>query len=230
MNKSEIVEDFYFNFPSSVAILGSSFCGKTQMLARILTRLDEVCSSYLPVSKLVLCFDTYQKIYDTIIEHLENQFPGIEVLTFSYYPEKEMEDPSFFNVPPGTMMVIIFDDLSHSIKPSFETIMRKSVHHNSICCFLLSQESSGDPAVVKRSLRSVQYLIIMRNSQPGIFLTDISKKYLPGNKQFLFNCFEMASKTNSPFYPYLIVQPNSFDNKVRCGIFREETGYIYRLP
>lgn len=224
----EKVDDFCLTFPSAIAILGSSKAGKTSFLHRILTRLDEISNNYLPVSKLILCYNTYQTIYDEIIESMQKQFPGIEILTFSYYPEELFQDPSFFRVKAGTMGIVILDDIADQIKPSFENLLRKTVHHNNISVFFLSQDSSGDSNIVKKALRSVNYVVVMRSSQPGIFLNDISRKYLPFTKNFLHKCFELASRKKGIFYPYLIIDLNSIDNKIKNGIFREEQGIIYR--
>jgi len=230
LNNFENINDFYFNFPASVAILGSSRAGTTAFLTRILTRLDQVCNTYLPVSKLYICYQYPQKWYDTIILHLENQFKGLETKIFDYYPEAEMKDPEFFKVPLGTMGIIIFDDLTDLIKPSFENLLRKTCHHSDFCLFLISQDSSSDPKHVKNALRSVNYVVIMNSSQPGIFLHDLSRKYLPNSKNYLFQCFNyvLTSRT-SPFFPYLILDLNSYNNKLKTGIFEEEIGTIFRL-
>lgn len=225
----ETTNEFFFRLPASIAILGSSRSGKTEFLTRFLTRLDEVCSDYLPVSKFILCFDTHQNQYDTIIEHMQNQFPGIEIKTYNNYPEEELDDNLFLKNKPGTMTIIVFDDVSEQIKPSFEKLLRKTGHHSNVSVFYLSQDSSGEPDIVKKALRSVNYVIIMRSSQPGIFLNDINKKYCPGNRHFLINCWEMASRKKSPFYPYLILDTTSIENKIRDGVFAEEEGRIYRL-
>lgn len=228
MEGFETIHDFYFTLPACIGILGSSSSGKGYFLRRFLTRLDEVTNSYLPVSKLVICFDTHQEIYDDIIEHLKKQFPGLEVLTFQNYPEEEIQNESFFKVKPGTMGILIFDDLSEQIKPSFEKIFRKLSHHQNWTVFYLSQDSSSEPNVVKKALRSVTYLILMRSSMPGIFLADLNRKFLPGCRHFLHDCFNQICKFKSPFYPYLILDTKSYNNKVRTGIFKEEIGRIFR--
>jgi len=227
--KNETITDFYFDFPSSTAILGSSNAGKTKFLERLLTRLDEVTSNYLPVSRLIICYNTHQTEYDTISEHFQKQFPGIKIETYTNYPA-EFSDPNFFDAPPGTMTVLILDDISDLVTSSFENILRKIVHHKNLCLFFLSQDSSGDSPIIKKALRSINYLVIMKSSQPGIFLSDLNKKYLPGHKNFLLNCFEIATRKKSPFFPYLILCPNSENNKIRDGVFKEELSYIYRLP
>jgi len=165
METSEQIANFYLKLPATFAVigktssvprdidrltvtfLGSSRSGKTFLVNRILSSLSEVTSDCPPISKFVLVYRHYQKIYDEIIESIERQFPKCEVHTFNGYPDVILKDEDFWSIPEFTQSFLIIDDCSDLVGSSFEFLCRGLAHHKNISIFYISQ---------------VRYLIIAR--------------------------------------------------------------------
>ena len=233
MEPAEYIDNFYLQLPNSVAIIGSSKSGKTTLLSRILDNLPFVTCECPPVSKMVICYGHYQPVYNKMIASVKKFYPNVEVEMHNGYPEEQFLSRDFWKIPNGSQMIIIMDDISDEIKPSFEKMLRGTLHHNSASLFYLSQDHSSEPKVVKNALRNVAYYFLTKSAHSGILLSDLNRKthlYCP---KFLFSAYSkvMERKKKDDIYPYLLIDltvDGDTKNSVRTGIFDGEAAFIFR--
>ena len=233
MENVEFIDDFYFHLPNSVAIIGSSKSGKTSLLARILEQLPNVTCECPPVSKMVICYGHFQPIYYKMIESIKRLYPNVQIQLFNCYPDEQFQSQEFWNIPHGTQMIIIVDDLSEEIKPSFEKLLRGKLHHANATLFYLSQDHSSEPKVVKNALRNVNYYLLTKSAHSGILLSDLNRKthlYCP---RFLHSAYQKVMESRKgDIYPYLLIDltvDGDPKNCVRTGIFEGEDAFIFRV-
>ena len=233
MEPPEYIDNFYLQLPNSVAIIGSSKSGKTTLLSRILDRLPQVTCECPPVSKLVICYGHFQPVYNKIIASVKRHYPNVSVSTYNCYPEEQFQSEDFWKVPLGSQMILILDDLSEEIKPSFEKMLRGTLHHSNTTLFYLSQDHSSEPRVVKNALRSVGYYILTKSAHSGILLSDLNRKTHLYHPRFLFSAYKqvMDWKRKDGMYPYLLIDltvDGDPKNSVRTGLFEEEDAFIFQ--
>ncbi len=94
------------------------------LVNQLLKNLEHVTNSCPPVSKFVLCFAHQQQIYEDMTDSIKQKYPNVEIHIFSEYPEDEMKSKEFWTVPDCMQSILIIDDLSDQVKPSFDKMLR----------------------------------------------------------------------------------------------------------
>lgn len=231
MNTLEKTDSFYLKLPNSIAVIGSSRSGKSTLISRFLDQLSDVCVNCPHIARFTICYSSYQPVYDEMIASIERDNENVEVLLFNYYPEEKFQTKEFWEVPEGSMSLIVMDDMGGEVKSSFEKMLRVTLHHENATLLYLSQDHSGENEWVKRGLRSVGYYFLTKSSHSGILLSDLNRKLFLYSPRLLARAYEEVMKVKSDIWPYLLLDLTvdcDDESRIRTGIFKGETGRIYR--
>lgn len=93
--------------PMSMIVYGSSQSGKTRFTLDLIREWPKLCESQL--SKVILCYVNDQPAYDELGSILKAR--GCVLEKYLGFPEAKLSNPDTFDIPQGTEMCIILDDM-----------------------------------------------------------------------------------------------------------------------
>lgn len=203
------VEDFVFKCPTTITISGSTGCGKTTLLKKILRNPN--LFSIIP-NRIIYCYGVWQESF--------NEMTGVEFRRGIDIPNLDITQHT----------ILIFDDLMSEIVKSktAEELFTLGSHHRNITVILLLQNLYQQGPFSKTIMLNVLYVILMNNSR------DLQQiKYLGrqlGLEHTLEEAYKDCMKTR---YGYLLVDlsPHNINSELRLKthIFSDQDLIVY-LP
>jgi len=211
---ANIIYNVKFKHPCTISIIGSSGCGKTVLIFKILDNFLD-CFDFVP-SEILYIYGVWQEIF--------SKYPKIKFF-------HGFDDPylSIENLSKKRDIVLILDDVNDIINPDLlRNLWVKYSHHYRFTCFLLLQSP------FQRSIKTIRdvnlntnYSILLksRRSIDGIY--QLSKQLFPGNSKFFMEVFKDATSMNQ--YGYLLCDTHNTTNEklmLRTNIFFSERPMI----
>jgi len=197
--------DLQLKTPFCMVISGSTQCGKSTLVQKILERREELFDK--PIHQIVYCYSLELKIFS----ELQHKVPGIK---FQHGLPTNIDD---LNI--GSSLLIL-DDLMQEISNSKEAIdlFTKSSHHQNISVIFITQN------FFFKNLRNLttqcKYICIMKNPRENSHVKTISRQMNQGLKN---PAFEQAyNHVMSVPYGHLFLDfdMNQIDNyRIRTSVF-----------
>ena len=201
------ISDYIFKSPSTIVISGSTGCGKTTFLRRLLNETNLFSS---PPQRVVYCYGVWQDVFNEMVD---------------------VEFRSGVDIPQTTThqhTIIILDDLMNDVYKSkcAEDLFTKGSHHKNISVIFLVQNLFQQGRHARTIMLNTHYLVIMNNSR------DSQQVKTLGRQLGMEKTVEEAYKDcMSKPYGYLVVDlsPHNSNNhiKLRTGIFFGDEQIVY---
>jgi len=156
--------------------------------------------------RILWCYGTYQKLFDDVqgVEFLE----GI---------------PDVSHLQQGD--VVILDDLMHEADERVNKIFTKYSHHKDVSVMFLTQNIFHKKA--RTMTLNAHYLVLFKNPRDASQVTYLARQMYPSKPKFMIDAF--ADATSEP-YTYLVVDLRADtpdDQRLRSGIFPDESNLAY---
>ena len=195
-----------FKHPFTCAISGSSKCGKTEFLRRLLN------SKYIqpPPERVIVLYKRWQPLYDKIKDILPKPefYRGI--------PEN-IDSDSIFDVSKRNL--VIFDDLmtDTSTDKAVSELFTEGSHHRNLSVINLTQNlfPRGKSSTTQR--RNTQYLVLFKSPMGQDQIQTIGRFMFPGKvKDFM----KVYSEATSKPYGHLVVDTNEpIETRLKSNVF-----------
>ena len=207
-----------FKAHSSVIISGSTGCGKTRLLHRILLNNNGMWTEK-PI-KIVYCYGIWQ----TFFNQIERDVPGI--LFHSGIPT--LEDIDSWNTKHT---LIILDDLMQEVCANSVTqkIFTMGCHNRHLSCVFITQNLFHQGKFARGITLNATYLIIFENIRDSAQVQKLGHQLFPGKSKGFMHAYRDIMKTS---YGYMVVDMNPQANpryRVRTLIFPGDDPHIYLL-
>ena len=200
------IPDYVFSTPTSIVISGTTGCGKTTLLKKLLNTPSVFKTKF---KRVVYCYGIWQDAF--------NDMKGIEF-------REGLDIPTDFN---GDHTILILDDLMSEIVQSKEAekLFTQGSHHKAITVIFLVQNLYQQGKTAKTIMLNTHYLILMRNAR------DVNQIKCLGRQIGLDKTLEEAyiDSTSVP-YGYLLVDlslSGARDLRLKTNIFPGETQVVY---
>lgn len=219
--------DLRLKVPFTLIITGSSGCGKTTIVEKLITQAQ--CFSE-PIGEVVWIYTkdaSNEPLFNRLKQHLNISF-------FEGIPEAEIENNTLFG--DSRNKLIIFDDIFNEIHRNsalFSLFNVKSHHHrisvivtvqNLLCCTPLQKSA------LNTLLRSCSYLVTFVNRRTLPVVTSLAKSYFPGETYRVLQPFNTILSESQP-YKYLMIDFVTLDDLMLVrsgGLIPEHPCYIYK--
>ena len=216
--------DLRLKVPFTLIINGSSSCGKTSVVEKLLLNADE-CLTESPT-----------EIVWAYAEHTADRerFERLRHLPISFrvgFPAEEIDRNTLFSSSGPKLLVL--DDIVTELtgNRSLFSLFNVLSHHQNISVVVTVQNLVGVTPVQKSCLntllRSCSYLVTFANRRTLPVAYQIARTYFPGQSQKVLAPF--AQLINQP-YQYLVIDFVTLDDSlaVRCGgLTPDHPCYIY---
>ena len=206
--------DFQFHHPFSAIISGSSSCGKSTWIHKLLKERHRLIEN-VP-KKIIFCYKTLQPLFKTMTADIP------EIVFHHGLPD---------NLSQLRDTMIFLDDLMLELdSAAVEITEMYTIHrHHSSCsiCICLHNIFEKSKCLRTISLNS-EYIIMFRNLRDRTQIRSLALQSWPNTPRFLTTSFEdICSK--GP-YSYAIIDYSNWatpETRVRTGIFSDETLVCY---
>lgn len=186
-----LVEDWRLQWPFRLLVAGSSGCGKTTLLVRLVSKSAEVMSR-TPTS-ILLFYAHMQDAY----QELKSGAP-CPVVMFPGGPSETLK------TKPGTLVIV--DDMQSSHSEEMAAwFTRKSHHFDSSVVYLVQNIFDKTPHHRTVSLNS-SHIVLFRNPRDSSQVHHLDKQVFPGSNGLLSTAYDMA--TRDAAHSYIVVDFN----------------------
>ena len=193
-----------FKHPFTCIVAGSTGCGKTQFVVRL---IENACRMIVPPPlKFVYCYGAYQPLFDRVTGvQFHDGLPDSSMLT------------------PRTLLII--DDLMAEADERVTKIFTKHSHHQDVSIVFLTQN------IFHKKSRTIclnaQYLVLFKNPRDAAQIGYLARQMYPTRPKYMMEAY--ADATTDP-YTYMVVdlKPDTDEKlRLRSGIFPGEKHYAY---
>ena len=197
-----------FKHPFTCTISGSSKCGKTAFLLKML-QSDTIQPQ---ADRIVILYKRWQPLYDNFKSFLPKAefYKGIP---------RNLDDDKFFDVRKRNLIVL--DDLmSDTSKDNcVSELFTEGSHHRNLSVVNLTQNlfPPGKQSTTQR--RNTQYLVLFKSPMGQDQIQTMGKFMFPGRVKSFMKIYENA--TRKP-YGHLVIDTNeSYGNRLKTDVFNE---------
>ena len=205
--------DVRFKTPANFYICGQTQCGKSYMVRRMLSHLNEL---FYPVpSKVIYCYGEYQKEFDEL-------FPYVELV------EGFPNDVGKLTRGHDNSLLVLDDLMSQCSNDSrVADLFTRGSHHQGISVLYLTQ-NLFPPGKLSRTISlNSHYIMVFRNPRDSLGITTLAKQMFPKQTDYLMEAFRDA--TSKP-YGYLLIDCHQLtpeDIRLRTNILPGERQVAY---
>ena len=234
------VDNFYLSFPSSVLVVGPSCSGKTTLVTKSLANWgSNICPSRPKLRRVIIYYETWQKLYREIRDEILPQHESCEVFFFQEAPN---ENNMSVIGPLGDdeAQVVIVDDLQNKlgrkdncIEKLFTIVSHHACNGAGAQCWFLAQDLQAGGDSMRTVRKNSTYMFLMPAIMNGNSLETLQRSlfyrqsnFLPSvaNHMFLQRHSDYILIDNSP----VAIRGNNF--RLRCGLFDDEPEKLVYNP
>ena len=210
-----------FLLPQSTLVIGSTQCGKTEWVKRLLL---EANGMFEPLPESVLyCYSAWQPAYN----EMEKAW-GSNIEFTSSLPSKE--DLLSRSTDFRHQLLIIDDKMSELNSKDMVDTVCVLTHHRKISVFILLQNMFHSGPYIRDISLNVQSIVLFKNPRSMKQISVLAGQMAPGRSEFVLDSFRRAT---APPYGYLFIDLNprtpSERYQFRTNIFPGEDIVVY-LP
>ena len=224
-----LMDNFKFEHPATIMIAGPSKSGKTTLLLKIISQLNDGLLAP-PPNRIVYCYAVWQDAFEEILKSraaLKNSCSNALMATLEF---KEGM-PDFDNFDPKKINVLILDDMMTECgkDPRVLDMFTKDSHHKSITVFFLTQNIFPREKYSRSISLNCQYVLLTNNPRDRLQLINFGKQVFPGATKFFAEAFNDA--VTQKRYGYLLLdfnQNTQEEDRVQSGVLANEERIIYR--
>lgn len=226
----EQVEHFYLSFPSSVMVIGPSCSGKSTLVKKALLNWStSICPARPKLKRVIICFDTWQKMYRDIYEQISS--PECEVSFFQEAPN-ETNLSKLGPLADDESQVVIIDDMANKVglkDNCIERLFTVLCHHaasgSGTQCWFLTQDMQKGGDSMRTIRKNASYIFLMPAVMNGNSLETLQRFFFYRNPGFLPAVAEHVFLTLKRDYLLIdntgpAIRANKF--RLRCGLFDDE--------
>ena len=197
--------------PATIMLAGPSSCGKSSLVQKIITRLNEVFDR--PPERVVICYDRDQELYAEIRRHSPVPVEMVKGLSPNLKP------------PPRTLLV--FDDLQQSSELICDWFTKNSHHYDCDLIYVTQNLFLKSPHHRTCSLNT-HILGVFKNPRDKSQIFHLARQVAPDNPKFILSAFAQA--TSKP-HGYLLLNmkqdtPDIF--RYRDSFFKDAHFFVDR--
>lgn len=186
--------------------------GKTTLVWRIIENAAAIIEP--PVQKFVYCYGEYQDVFAEFAHKVEF-IKGL--------PSQDM----FTGHQP---LLLIIDDLMVESNSNNETALMftRTAHHKNLSVLYLTQNIFFGSKHNRTIQLNTHYLFLFKNPRDTAQIFYLARQIFPTNSKFLVESY--IDSTKEP-YSYLLIdlKPTTPEElRVRSGLFKEDTIFVYR--
>ena len=204
---------------SSICISGTTGCGKTYWVFRLL-RESKGMFIQDPPHSILYCYGVYQNVF----EDMERDIPNI---TF----HKGLPAQSLLNEisSNGKHNLIVVDDLAHELvkNQDMEVLFTQGCHHNRFTVIYITQNLYQKGQNARTIALNTWYQVVFRNLRDASQINTLGRQMFPGRHSVLKEAYEDATKMS---YGYLVIDnsPHCEEKyRMRTRIFPNEDSLVY---
>ena len=209
------IDKTVFKHPFTCMIAGPTQSGKTTLLSKILSEIEDLISPS-PVN-IIYCYTRWQSAYN----YIKTLVPTIKF-------QEGLPDVEIFNHNINNM--VILDDLMTSVEKDKDILNLFTVdsHQKNISVFFLTQNLFSQGKFSRTISLNCHYIILLNNPRDRAQVHYLARQMYPKNSNFLIEAYN--DSTESKIYGYLFIDlTQSTNNKFRIqtGITSKEKRIIY---
>ena len=186
--------DLRLKTPFNSIIAGSSGCGKTVLVYRLLRHRNQLFTT--PPAKVFLFYSEMQEIYD----NMKNEGVVDELIHGLPTEEKLKQLVQGYKNIGGS--VCIFDDSLNDINEEISKIFTVLSHHLFCSVFFLSQSLFFQNKDYRTMSLNCHYMFLMKNPRDNSQIVHIAKQLSPYKIKYVVESFQRATRKA---YSYLLL-------------------------
>ena len=204
---------------SSICISGTTGCGKTQWVYKLLKNSKGMFVQD-PPETILYCYGTWQDLFEDMEENIPN-------MTFQEgLPNVDTLNAIANN---GKHNVIVIDDLAHQLvkSPAMEVLFTQGCHHKKFSVIYITQNMFQKGQNARTITLNTWYNVVFRNLRDASQINVLGRQMFPGKPGILQEAYEDA--TGRP-YGYLIIDNSPHSDRkyrLRTQIFPSEDPLVY---
>ena len=204
MALQQCVENKYmaFRHPFTALCVGSTCCGKTHYIAKLIKYKDKVI--FPNVQRVIYSYKKYQPIFDTM-------------------PNVEFVQGLNFQLDRSIPTLLVIDDQMGDCDPKITELFTVSAHHENCSIIFVSQVLFFQDKVYRTASQNAMYVILFRSPRCKSQIGHLARQMLSAKKaKELQLAFEDA--TSKPFSNMIIdLKPDTPDIlRFKCNILPDE--------
>jgi hypothetical protein len=208
---------FPFESPSTFSISGTTMCGKTTWLFKLLLN-SKVMFNNAP-HKILYCYGVWQDLFNEMEQKLAN------IHFHEGLPKVEQID-SFVTDEHN---IIILDDLMNEcVKSSeVEVLFSRGAHHKNLTIIYLNQNIFCQGKNARNIALNCHYIVLFQNLRDGMQIQRLGQQIFPGQGHVLVESYKNC--VENP-YGYLVIDLSPHTDhkfRLRTDIFPNEDTKIF---
>ena len=218
--------DLRLKLPFTLIVSGSSRCGKSELLKRLL--LQEHCFDH-PITEIVWVH-TPNALDNKLVQDLQH----LPVKFVENYPEEALRKKELFSSETGKLLIL--DDIY--IQPNnnqslFELFNIASNHQNISVVLTVQNLLASTPAqrgCVGSLLRSCGYVVLFVNRRMLPVVKSIASTYFPDQKRCVLEPFNQLMKSGAQ-HSYIVIDFCTSEERLQIregGLVPGDQCYIYQ--
>ena len=170
------MEAYLFRTPLTILFAGSSGAGKSQLVKRIVGRLEEVFDR--PPKQIIICYGRIQTVYD-------------EIKNAAKIPVKLVQGlPPDLNPPPRTLLII--DDLQEHTEIICDYFTKHS-HHSDCDVIYITQNLFLKSAAHRTASLNAHVITVFKNPRDKAQVMCLERQVSPDNPKFIMDAYRQAT-------------------------------------
>lgn len=225
--------DLQLKAPSCIIVSGSSNCGKTYLIEKLLSN-HETCFEK-PIEELYWVYAKH-----TRDEQLFQRLQGLNMPVEFHegYPKEKLSENTLFTKPTEAHKCLVLDDIftGPSACTSLFDMFNIISHHQNITCIVVVQNLQGSTLSQKGCLstllRSTTYLVLFVNRRMIPIVRYIAQTFYPGEGNKVIEPLNSMLKSKKP-HGYLLFDFISDDEVMQVregGLVPGENCYGFQFP
>ena len=204
------MEDFFVVTPYTAIFAGSTGCGKTHLVKKIISDPAKVFDR--PPRQIIICYDRVQGAYEEIKKSSAVPVTLIEGLPADLH----------LQVAPRTLLII--DDLQQHGELISDWFTKNS-HHGDIDCIYICQNLFLKTPAHRTASLNAHIMVIFKNIRDKTQIMSLARQISPENPGFIMSAYKQATKNPYSYLMLNLKQETKEFLRVRDNFFPLESNY-----
>ena len=203
--------DVRLKCPSSSIIAGSSGCGKTSLILKILENIDVMIEKPSVKENVIYFYNNWQPLFESfrkkgIVKEWINEAPT----------EESMIAKTLGHNKSGS--IVIIDDFGAEIGKDFVKIFAELCHHTQSMVFLLNQTIFPKNPYFRDISLNAGYCFLFKNPRDKSQITNFARQFSPGNTRYVVDAFHEATREPHSYLLFDLLQGTPDSLRLRSNL------------